>query len=297
MTYKILNTILFLAFPFFLLSQENITAVAEEMGDNQCSISRERYLCFNLGISQYERGDRIGAKESWTIACDWGSAGGLPLACYNVGKMLQEEDELDEALKYYQYACRKGSPMGEKRACYALGVLRYEMNLVSEAKTDFEMACAFGEGVLEACANRGAIALDEADFDTNERYWNISCEKGLANECFKLGFVYQSTNRPELASEFYTKACEGKNPKGCAANAVAAAQRGQIQEAKNLFEVSCELDDTKSCINLGILLFQEKEFAESLKLFTNACQNSSILMDREMACFYAQMSQKAMATP
>lgn len=111
-----------------------------------------------------------------------------------------------------------------------------------------------------SCNNLAVIYSDDGDFDDAKKYYEISCDLGLATACSNLG-------------QFYEKGLDGTE--------------FNIQKATHLYEKSCNSEDGVGCYNMALLLYKtspdelkEQNTIKVFELLEKGCK-----FEYKQACF------------
>ena len=104
------------------------------------------------------------------------------------------------------------------------------------------------------------------------------CEKGDSEACFQAGWLFSQFNSLDGAKDFYEKACNGKNFKGCTNlgalyfSGVDGLIKQDIKKAKELFVKACDLKDADGCNNAGYISETiEKDNKNAVKFYKKGC--------------------------
>lgn len=140
--------------------------------------------------------------------------------CVTLGEMHEKgigftADAL-KAEKLYGVACAHG----EGLACTRLGAIEEH----AKSKDRTKLTALYGRGCelddAEGCLKFGALAA--ASSNHLERLFapesfEMACDLGSGDGCYRAAVINESDRHREAALELFDKACEKKEPKGCAA--------------------------------------------------------------------------------
>jgi uncharacterized protein len=156
--------------------------------------------------------ERARASAMFVKACELNSA----MGCANLGHRLLKTDPI-KAVDVLDQAC-----LGQRgRACEELGVLLYqgaegvEKNFV-QARRVFARGCEAGHA--NSCTNEGILLADgeggDVDLDSATEYFRKACDLENEKGCARLGTVLAATD-PAAARPLLVKGCADKFSLAC----------------------------------------------------------------------------------
>jgi TPR repeat protein len=181
----------------------------------------------------------------------------IPGACTDLAAVLISEGNTNEAIRLFELECN-GDGENNAISCELAGVsLRGSNRLL--AKNFFSRACDLGR--MSACAIESGMF--ESDLGP--------CGNLDSNDCYSLGYRFQTTGDLERADKIYRHLCNHEFPQVCNDVGVVAKLRGDISGAKKIFDRSCGGGVANACYNLGTALMDEKLIDLALIKFVTAC--------------------------
>lgn len=202
-------------------------------------------------------------------------------ACAALGRVYEEHpaytSKVDEAPELFEKACDLGSITG----CLSL------FDIDSDPDVQ-QTLCERGH--IDSCV---AIAEAEGDPAIALEQWTIACEDGGSGPtCLKVAEYHLALSEVDQAGEFFDKACDAGEDRGCAGSTALVIR--DLVPADAAFESQLRkvcpsdgdplLDEaggpfhayTESCASLGLLIMGNGDKVGALDHFEKACPGSSL---------------------
>lgn len=183
--------------------------------------SKTYQSCQSLGL-MYENGigvtkDLFIAFDYYKKSCDKSFWQGCANLAYMYENGLGTRQDLKKARDLYEKACENK----EYSSCVNLGLIYQNAKGVKrdlkKAKEFFKIACDAKNSA--SCHNLSIIYLSENNQTALLDSLAKSCEYGMVENCLELGTAYTNGTNTEQnltkAKEFFGKACDLRNSKGC----------------------------------------------------------------------------------
>lgn len=156
--------------------------------------------CINLGILEYEKGNKKAAMKALKKSCDREDFFG----CDRLGLIENEMGNKDEAKKLFKKACEGN----EKIGCTNLGVSEHTSGNKVEAERLWKKSCNAGDP--SACRYFENILNDKANL------YEQSCSQNDMSACYNYGLIRVKRKDPEnLVLQVFQKACDGNELRAC----------------------------------------------------------------------------------
>jgi len=128
-----------------------------------------------------------------------------------------------------------------------------------------------------------------------EKYYLQQIEKGNNKPLYRLGKLYESQNKIDLAIKYYKLAIEKDNSK--AANSLGRIYYAQnkMELAKNCYHIAIKNNNTNALNNLGFLYCKQEKYDLAEECYKTAIKENNIYAMHNLAHMYKIQEKKELA--
>lgn len=204
-------------------------------------------------------------------------------SCTNLAiNLLKENDKnYNKINQLLKISCNKDVAL----ACHYLSLSYFNSIGVKKdtklAKSLANKACDLV--YLKSCHNLGniykyALANTKINYSKAIKYYELSCNKGLANSCYELANLYQYNliNNDDLMLINHSKACDLEFGASCYQIGYFAYFKkynlADLKLALKYFLKACELNQNLACMMSANIYEKQKDIENALKYYKKACE-------------------------
>ncbi len=130
-------------------------------------------------------------------------------------------------------------------------------------------------GTAESCTRLAKYQIQNNNAERAVALARRACELRDPSGCAVLGVVYVELEQVPKAEKLLTPFCQDASVEGCSTLGAAFYKSGRELEATRMWERGCDKNDGTSCGNLGTLYFQEAQFEKALTFWRKGCSLDS----------------------
>ncbi len=130
-------------------------------------------------------------------------------------------------------------------------------------------------GTAESCTRLAKYQIQNNNAERAVALARRACDMRDPSGCAVLGIVYVELEQIGKAEKLLTPFCHDASVEGCSTLGAAFYKSGREQEATRMWERGCNKNDGTSCGNLGTLYFQEAQFEKALSYWRKGCSLES----------------------
>jgi len=219
--------------------------------------------CFELGVIYQQKNNIYWAKKFYKKAAEegWMSANYIS-SMYNLGAIYTYENKIEKAKNYFEKAAIFGDPDSND----ALGILYTQQKNFSEAEKFFLIAIK--QGSINSIDNLAILYCRQDRIDEAIKLLLKSIDQNGpdSNRLFILGYLFEKSNKLELAAHYYKLSSEQGN---LCATGIVHQLNGNFEQAEKYFNQALEEKRYEAYYHLSILCEQigkPKQAKEYLKM-------------------------------
>jgi len=130
-------------------------------------------------------------------------------------------------------------------------------------------------GTAESCTRLARYQIQNNNAERAVALARRACDLRDPSGCAVLGIVYVELEQTAKAEKLLAPFCHENSVEGCSTLGAAFYKSGREQEATRMWERGCDKNDGTSCGNLGTLYFQEAQFEKALTFWRRGCSLDS----------------------